>query len=151
MISVYQITVPADGGRVYIGATGRPKSRFNEHFNAKTPLGEAMRAAGRDAVQFEIIASGDQARMCQLEKDLIDLLGTKLPDGFNSRDGGSGNVAEEARCAALHVKIRPTIKGLADQMAIEDRRSLAQFLEILLEQEADRRKPGGAEHPGKAR
>jgi hypothetical protein len=46
----------------------------------------------------------------------------------------------EKRTAALHVKIRPAIKGLADHMAAEDRRSLAQFLEILLEEEAARRK-----------
>jgi hypothetical protein len=45
----------------------------------------------------------------------------------------------DKRTAALHVKIRPAIKRLADQMVADDRRSLAQFLEILLEQEAERR------------
>lgn len=48
--------------------------------------------------------------------------------------------ASEIRSAALHVKVRPGIKGLAEQMAQEDKRSLAQWLELMIEAEAERRR-----------
>ena len=47
--------------------------------------------------------------------------------------------ASEIRSAALHVKVRPGIKGLAEQMAQEDKRSLANWLELMIEAEAERR------------
>jgi hypothetical protein len=40
----------------------------------------------------------------------------------------------------LHAKVRPSIKALVETMAADDRRSLARWLELLVEAEADRRK-----------
>jgi predicted HicB family RNase H-like nuclease len=51
----------------------------------------------------------------------------------------------------MHVKVRPSVKALAETMAADDRRSLTSWLELLIEAEAERRKPGGATHPGKGR
>jgi predicted HicB family RNase H-like nuclease len=48
--------------------------------------------------------------------------------------------AEDIRSAAMHVKVRPAIKAQAEAMAADDRRSLAQWLELLIEAEADRRR-----------
>jgi hypothetical protein len=48
-------------------------------------------------------------------------------------------IDSEKRTAALHVKIKPAIKGLADQLAADDRRSLSQWLELLIETEGERR------------
>jgi predicted HicB family RNase H-like nuclease len=45
----------------------------------------------------------------------------------------------ELRTAPLHAKVRPSIKALAETMAAEDERSLAQWLELLIRAEADRR------------
>jgi hypothetical protein len=46
----------------------------------------------------------------------------------------------ELRTAALHAKVRPSVKSLAETMAQEDRRSLAQWLELMIEAESERRK-----------
>jgi hypothetical protein len=150
MITVYKISVP--DGRGYIGVSGVPQKRFSAHFNSRTPLGEAMRAAGRDAVRFEIIKTGDRARMCQLEKDLIVLEGTKKPDGFNSGDGGEGLVraAGDARNSPLAARVRPAVKAMAEAMAADDRRSLAQWLELMIEAEAERRRTRAASGSAKA-
>ena len=49
--------------------------------------------------------------------------------------------ADEVRSAALHVKVRPGIKAEAERMAEEDRRSVANWLELMIEAEAVRRGP----------
>ncbi|WP_426436069.1 hypothetical protein [Bradyrhizobium genosp. P] len=46
---------------------------------------------------------------------------------------------EEVRSAAFHMKVRPPIKALAEQMARDDRRSVASWVELLIEAEAERR------------
>ena len=54
--------------------------------------------------------------------------------------------------AALHVRVRPSVKAAAVRMAQEDNRSLAQWLEWLIEAEAARlegRKVRGACRVGK--
>lgn len=47
--------------------------------------------------------------------------------------------ASDIRSAAMHVKVRPAVKAIAEAMAQEDRRSLAQWLELMIEAEAERR------------
>jgi hypothetical protein len=39
----------------------------------------------------------------------------------------------------MHVAVRPSIKAAAQSMAADDRRSLAQWLELMIEAEAERR------------
>ena len=39
----------------------------------------------------------------------------------------------------MHVKVRPSVKALAEAMARDDRRSLAQWLELTIEAEHERR------------
>jgi predicted HicB family RNase H-like nuclease len=46
---------------------------------------------------------------------------------------------KELRTAALHCKVRPSIKAEAERMATDDQRSLAQWLELMIEAEAARR------------
>jgi hypothetical protein len=45
----------------------------------------------------------------------------------------------EIRSASLHAKIRPRFKKMAEKMARDDDRSLAQWLEKLIEAEYERR------------
>jgi predicted HicB family RNase H-like nuclease len=45
----------------------------------------------------------------------------------------------ELKSAPLHAKVRPSVKAMAETMAADDRRSLAQWLEIMIEEEAARR------------
>ena len=51
----------------------------------------------------------------------------------------------EIRSASLHAKIRPRFKKMAEKMASEDDRSLAQWLEKMIQVEHERRaaKPVG--------
>ncbi|HEV7881451.1 hypothetical protein [Bradyrhizobium sp.] len=46
---------------------------------------------------------------------------------------------QETREAAMHVRVRPSVKAAADRLAQEDGRSLANWLEHLIETEAARR------------
>ena len=45
----------------------------------------------------------------------------------------------ETRDAAMHVRVRPSVKAAAERLAQEDGRSLAKWLERLIEAEAARR------------
>jgi predicted HicB family RNase H-like nuclease len=46
---------------------------------------------------------------------------------------------QETREAAMHVRVRPSVKAEAERLAQEDGRSLANWLERLIEAEAERR------------
>jgi hypothetical protein len=46
---------------------------------------------------------------------------------------------DEAKTAFLNLRIRPSIKALAELCAAQDRRSLTQYLELLIEADAERR------------
>jgi predicted HicB family RNase H-like nuclease len=52
-------------------------------------------------------------------------------------------LSPELRSAALHAMVRPSVKALAVAMAQEDRRSLAQWLELAIEAEHERRAKKG--------
>ncbi|MGY2983801.1 hypothetical protein [Bradyrhizobium sp. USDA 4508] len=47
--------------------------------------------------------------------------------------------ADQVRSEKMHVKVRPHIKTLAEGMAADDQRSVAQWLELLIEAEHERR------------
>jgi predicted HicB family RNase H-like nuclease len=46
---------------------------------------------------------------------------------------------QETREAAMHVRVRPSVKAAAERLAQEDGRSLANWLERLIEAEVARR------------
>jgi predicted HicB family RNase H-like nuclease len=46
---------------------------------------------------------------------------------------------QETREAAMHVRVRPSVKAEAERLAQEDGRSLANWLERLIEAESARR------------
>jgi predicted HicB family RNase H-like nuclease len=46
---------------------------------------------------------------------------------------------QETREAAMHVRVRPSVKAEAERLAQEDGRSLANWLERLIEAESERR------------
>lgn len=51
--------------------------------------------------------------------------------------------AKEIRDTALHAKVRASVKAAAERMARDDGRSLANWLERMIEAEAARRAAGG--------
>jgi predicted HicB family RNase H-like nuclease len=58
----------------------------------------------------------------------------------------SGRLAE-GKVDVLHAMVRPSVKALAASMAEADRRSLAQWLEVMIEDEATRRAAKGSKKP----
>ena len=57
-------------------------------------------------------------------------------------------MAENRLKVPLNSKVRPEIKAAAEAMAKEDRRSLTQWLEVLIEDEEKRRKAAGGKNRG---
>ena len=51
----------------------------------------------------------------------------------------SAAASRELRTAALHVKVKPSVKAAADAMAADDRRSVADWISLLIEAEHERR------------
>ncbi|MHC6156589.1 hypothetical protein ACVSQB_33035 [Bradyrhizobium elkanii] len=47
--------------------------------------------------------------------------------------------AENVRSTPFNMRVRPAIKAAAEQMAADDRRSVASWIELLIEAEAERR------------
>jgi predicted HicB family RNase H-like nuclease len=46
-------------------------------------------------------------------------------------------VASEAKTAILNIRIRPSVKATASARAAADRRSLAAYIELLIERDAE--------------
>jgi uncharacterized protein (DUF1778 family) len=46
---------------------------------------------------------------------------------------------DETKTAFLNLRIRPSIKALAELCAAQERRSMTQYLELLIEADAERR------------
>lgn len=46
---------------------------------------------------------------------------------------------DEQKSAVLNLRIRPSVKAMAEECAGQDRRSVAQYLELLIEADAERR------------
>ena len=49
-------------------------------------------------------------------------------------------VKRELRNAALHIKVKPSVKAAAEAMAADDQRSIADWVSLLIESEAERRR-----------
>lgn len=92
----YKITC-RENGKSYIGITTRKLDRrWYEHKYVENSCGQllakAIKKYGEDAFDIEQIAScfGGANDLKQLEKDLIQQFGTKVPNGYNLTDGGDG-------------------------------------------------------------
>lgn len=86
--SLYRITLP--DGRAYIGAAKKPNVRFVEHCRGKYLIGESIRVAGKENVSFQVLASGEQDYIFDLEGRAVEAFGTRWPQGLNVASGGYG-------------------------------------------------------------
>jgi predicted HicB family RNase H-like nuclease len=50
----------------------------------------------------------------------------------------------ELKVAVLNVRVRPSVKAMAERCADQDRRSIAQYIELLIEADATRRGISGS-------
>jgi GIY-YIG catalytic domain. len=120
--TVYQITCETTEKK-YIGITSgtlarRRAAHFSNAKNQKTIIGEAIRKYGKDAFQFETIATCfDWPSAQMLERVIILDRGALTPNGYNQAEGGVGNPGrraspEERKKLAAHLaRVRPVQKG----------------------------------------
>ena len=83
-------------GLVYVGKTHLGKKRFYMHQRSKTgsKLTAAMQLWGIDEFIFRIVREYDTSEQAlQAERELISLLNTIWPNGFNLQSGGPGSMA----------------------------------------------------------
>ena len=90
---IYKIT-NLDNGKIYVGRTQRTvKERFQGHCRAKSLLGRAIRAHGKDRFSIEILAECDDFNEAnELERRFIAEFHCKSPNGYNLTDGGDGRL-----------------------------------------------------------
>lgn len=85
--AIYKFT-NKDNGMIYIGATSRPKKRYNEHFYYKNNVyfSNVAHQLGEDKFDFEII--GWYENWEEKEKYYIDYYNSLFPNGYNIDSGG---------------------------------------------------------------
>ena len=95
---LYLISLPLPDRRRYVGRTNDPTRRFDEHYNAPSLIGEAIRRDGPENCKFEIIFTCSEDEILGLEALAIDELGTRHPYGCNCKGGSSRrSVSPEVR------------------------------------------------------
>lgn len=93
----YKIT-NIENGKLYIGITkGALRRRLASHFNIASKNADniafynAIRKYGKAAFVAEQIGVAESIKeLCELEKQLIIKFNSKLPNGYNTNDGGFG-------------------------------------------------------------
>lgn len=89
MIVIYKITNKLNS-KLYVVQTNQPiEKRFLQHSKADSPLGNAMRDYGIENFTIEVVEeckTQKQANTC--ERNLIQELDCKEPNGYNRSDGG---------------------------------------------------------------
>lgn len=89
--------------KIYVGQTCRTlKERIQQHKNAKSLIGRAIRKYGLESFFIVILAECESKEEAnELEIYLIKTLNCKAPNGYNCTDGGDGGlgvvVSEETR------------------------------------------------------
>jgi plasmid stability protein len=86
----YLYSVKLPDGRGYLGVTKWPETRFTEHCRNRYEVGKAIRAAGRENVEFKILVRGGQDYIFALEEKAVEAFGTRWPNGLNVASGGFG-------------------------------------------------------------
>lgn len=104
---IYRVTNKVNG-KSYIGQTTLTLAqRWACHLTnpSKAPLGRAIRKYGREAFSLDTLElCADAESLDAAEQRWIEALGTKVPKGYNVRDGGYSvqfDVATRAKMSAL--------------------------------------------------
>ena len=90
---IYRITCKLDG-KPYVGQTVRTlEERFQEHTQADSYIGNAIRAHGVENFTCEVIEECDtREQLNEREIFWIAELNCKAPNGYNLTDGGEGGI-----------------------------------------------------------
>ncbi len=132
----YKIT-NTENGKLYIGITkGVLRRRLAAHFNIASKNADniafynAIRKYGKSVFVAEQIAEAKTIKeLCELEKQLIIKFNSKLPNGYNTNDGGFGmtgykktpeqRAIQSEKMKLYHANVDPAIKA-AKNKAISD-------------------------------
>lgn len=98
----YKITSPSM--KAYIGQTSwftqRMSRHRNDHVSGCRALSNAIAKYGWEQMRVEILWKGEKGAMDAMEEHLIELHGTRAPNGYNLVPGGGYNPAYDASVQA---------------------------------------------------
>ena len=88
---LYKITNYVNG-KEYIGISKSPSKRWLNHKGGRGSklVYQAIRKYGLENIKFDVLYTGCEEDICQLEIDLIAQRQTEAPHGYNLTAGGSG-------------------------------------------------------------
>ena len=135
MIAIYKITNKRNL-KVYVGQTRQPlEQRFLQHSKALTPLGAAMRDCQLDNFTIEVIEQcQSQKQANQREQFWIKTLNSKVPNGYNQRDGGA--FGQRAKMATqkrqVFIRVQPETYEKLKIISDKNHRSVSNQLEWLM-------------------
>lgn len=146
---LYLIICSANG-KLYVGITSRSvRERFAEHLaearqGKKRPLLNAIRKYGAECFSVhEVLAAETWESLCEHEKELIALLNTKPPFGYNVTDGGDGVVGLSSDLRSLIA-----LKNKGRKHTLETKRKISESSRGRKHTDESRRKLSEA-HKGK--
>ena len=113
MVAIYKITNRLNG-KPYVGQTRQPiEKRFMQHLKDRTPLGNAIRQCGLENFTIEVIERCEtQAQANERERFWIQVLNTKVPNGYNRLNGGGCGIRKPKAKVVFVMAIGENIKNL---------------------------------------
>ncbi len=103
---LYRLTSPS--GKQYVGVTKQDiETRITGHIQCrKTVISKALRKYGRDSFKKEILVVGPEDYIYNLEQRVIEISETKVPKGYNLKDGGQGGRhSEESKQKMSEIRV----------------------------------------------
>lgn len=101
----YKITSPST--KAYIGQTSwftqRMSRHRNDHVSGCCALSNAIKKYGWQQMKVEVLWKGNKGELNAMEKQLVELHGTRAPNGYNLIPGGGYNPAHDA---SVQVKLK---------------------------------------------
>jgi hypothetical protein len=125
-----------ESGRVYIGATmGSMDERRSAHRFANSNFGRFLRELGDENFEWTVLRDGIAANdLGAHENYYIEVTRAKHPEnGFNRR-GGGGSFPVNGKKRGIACIVSEEVGGWIKAEAAKDRRSVSEYLFLLLDQ-----------------
>ncbi|ALP47432.1 SegD homing endonuclease [Vibrio phage phi-ST2] len=130
MAYLYKITNPVNG-KEYIGVTIDLKRRFNEHARKDYAIGQAIRKYGITFDDMQVIASGTEDEMYELESSIVTDEYILSESNYNIVPGGIGRITgykhtDESKRKMSEAKKGKTPHNKGKKASIESRRKMSE-------------------------
>jgi hypothetical protein len=114
---IYKATNLLDG-MSYVGQSVEPFTRISNHFRGydNDYFHNALKLYGKENFEWQIIMSGPESSISDVEIGCIVLEGTKSPLGYNLTDGGEGT---HGRICSEETRQKISISNLGKKMSEE--------------------------------